>query len=130
MRGSHDVVFLCLKLNRLYGVVMKLAIIGSRNIRNIDIFPHIPSGVSLIISGGAKGIDTLAAAYAKKHDVKIVEILPDYKKHKKGAPIKRNSIIVDLADMILAFWDGKSKGTEYVINLCKKRGKECRIILI
>jgi hypothetical protein len=109
---------------------MKLAIIGSRSLINIDISSYIPPGVKTIITGGARGIDTLAASYAKKHGIELVEILPDYKKHKRGAPIRRNDHIVDLADMILAFWDGKSKGTEYVVNLCKKRGKECRVILI
>ena len=109
---------------------MKLAIIGSRSIKNIDLSAHIPPETTTIISGGAKGIDSLAAAYAKEHGIKLIEILPDYKKHKKGAPIKRNNIIVELVDFVLAFWDGKSKGTEYVINLCKKKGKKCRIILI
>ena len=83
----------------------------------------------MIITGGAKGIDALAATYAKRHYIDLVEILPDYKKHKRGAPIRRNDQIIELADMVLAFWDGKSKGTQYVINLCKKRNKECTIIL-
>lgn len=43
---------------------MKLAIIGSRQITRIHIDPYIPAGVTEIVSGGAKGIDTLAKDYA------------------------------------------------------------------
>lgn len=109
---------------------MKLAIVGSRGLINIDISAHIPPDVTMIISGGARGIDTLAAAYAKEQGIELVEILPEYKKHGRSAPIRRNDVIVDRADMVLAFWDGRSRGTAYVIDLCKKRGKECRVIQI
>ena len=43
---------------------MKAAIIGSRNITNIDLSRFIPKETTEIISGGAKGVDTIAKEYA------------------------------------------------------------------
>lgn len=106
---------------------MKLAIIGSRGL-SLDISPYIPEGVTEIVSGGAKGIDTCAKEYALKHNIPFKEFLPDYKRYRHGAPLKRNLQIIEYADYILAFWDGKSKGTEYTIENCKKMGNKCKII--
>ncbi|WP_409969030.1 hypothetical protein RFF05_03430 [Bengtsoniella intestinalis] len=50
---------------------MKVAIIGSRGLLTVDIEKHIPSGASEIVSGGAKGIDTLARDYAYKHNLPL-----------------------------------------------------------
>jgi hypothetical protein len=82
------------------------------------------------VSGGAKGIDECAAMYANAHDIKLTEFLPQYERYKRAAPIVRNKQIVDHADLVLAFWDGKSKGTESVIKYCEKTGKKCEIISI
>ena len=66
---------------------MKLAIIGSRNISNIDIEKYIPTGVTEIVSGGAKGVDSLAKKCAIEHNIKYTEILPDYPRYKKGESV-------------------------------------------
>ena len=42
----------------------------------------------------------------------------------------RNKLIVDSADFVLAFWDGKSKGTKSVIEYCKKQGKPYEVRLV
>ena len=47
----------------------------------------------------------------------------------KYLPIKRNNEIIEYADIVYAFWDGKSRGTKYVIENCKKNGKQVRIFL-
>lgn len=108
---------------------MKLAIIGSRNLEINDLEKYIPKGVSEIVSGGAKGIDTCASAFAAENGIKLTEFLPDYKSYGRAAPLKRNLEIIDYADEILAFWDGKSKGTEFVINKAKKQNKKVTVIL-
>lgn len=108
---------------------MKLAIIGSREL-TLDISPYIPEGVTEIVSGGAMGIDTCAKEYALAHNIPLKEFLPDYKRYGHGAPLKRNLQIIEYADFVLAFWDGKSKGTEYTINNCKKINREYKVVII
>ena len=109
---------------------MKLAIVGSRDISNIDIEKYIPTGVTEIVSGGAKGVDVLAKEYALTHKIKYTEFLPNYTCFKKGAPLKRNEEIAKYADVALAFWNGESKGTKYTIDCFKKSNKEVILIRI
>ena len=110
---------------------MKLAIIGSRSIRCADIGEYLPEGIDEIVSGGARGIDSIAAAYAKSHGIKLVEFLPNYEKYGgRVAPLRRNDEIADYADEVIAFWDGNSTGTKYTVEAFKKRGKPVRIMKI
>lgn len=109
---------------------MRIAIIGSRTLKIDDVDKYIPDGVTEIVSGGAKGIDFCAREYAIKRGIKLVEFLPEYEKFKKGAPLKRNLQIIDYADKIIAFWDGKSRGTKYVIDNCREQNKEIQVIML
>ncbi len=107
---------------------MKLLIVGSRSIKDYNLEKHIPCNTTLIITGGAGGIDTLAENYAdKKHLSKLI-LRPQYNVYRKGAPLKRNETMVEICDMALIIWDGCSKGTEYTINYAYKMGK--KVILI
>jgi len=108
---------------------MKLAIIGSRSIEELDLDKYIKEKPDVIISGGAKGIDTIAWEWAIKNNIEIVVHRPNYNKHGKWAALKRNDIIIDEADKIIAFWDGKSTGTKYVIDRAKKLNKEVVVVL-
>lgn len=107
---------------------MKIAVIGSRSILTADLDTYISDGDE-IVSGGAVGIDSCAAAYAEKNGISLKVFIPEYEKYGRGAPIVRNKQIVDYADKILAFWDGKSRGTLSVIKYAEKVGKPCEIIL-
>ena len=107
---------------------MKVAVIGSRSIFTTDIGMYISDGDE-IVSGGAVGIDSCAAEYAKKNGLKLTVFLPQYERYGRAAPSARNKNIVDYADKIIAFWDGKSKGTLSVIKYAEKTGKLCEIIL-
>ncbi|WP_317855155.1 SLOG family protein [Chakrabartyella piscis] len=113
---------------------MKIAIIGSRTltIDNLgdNLGDYLPENVTEIVSGGAKGVDTSAKAYAQANNIPCVEFLPDYKTYKRGAPLKRNLQIIAYADMVLAFWDGKSKGTGFVIKECIAQNIPYQIISI
>lgn len=108
---------------------MKVAVIGSRSITAYPLEEVIPSETTEIISGGARGVDTLAREYAQAHGIPLTEILPDYAQYGKGAPLRRNMEIIARADMVIALWDGKSSGTAHVINQCKKLGKPFRLIV-
>ena len=109
---------------------MKVAVIGSRNLTIDDLGRYLPAETTEIVSGGAKGIDTSAREYALANSIKLTEFLPDYEKYKRGAPLKRNMQIIEYSDVIIAFWDGKSKGTKFVIDTCNKTGKEVVVFTI
>ena len=109
---------------------MKIAVIGSRNLTVGDMDKYIPFECKEIVSGGARGIDKCAESYAKEKGLRVTLFLPDYERYGRGAPIVRNKQIVDYADVIIAFWDGSSRGTKSVIDYCEKMGKECRVILL
>lgn len=106
---------------------MKIAVIGSRTFNNyelvekvLDSFPNI----DLIVSGGAKGADYLGEKYAYFHNIKKLIFKPEWDKYGKKAGIIRNKDIIDNADIIIAFWDGKSTGTKHSIEYAKKKNKK------
>ena len=109
---------------------MKVAIVGSRNLTIPDLEKYISKETTEIISGGAKGVDTCARNYALSHGIKITEYLPEYEKYGRAAPLKRNISIIQNADLVIAFWDGKSKDTKFVIDSCEKLGVEVRVVLL
>jgi hypothetical protein len=81
-----------------------------------------------LVSGGANGVDTWAVQSAKAMGVPVIEHLADWAKHGKGAGFKRNWQIIHDADLIVAFWDGQSKGTEHTINAARSENKQVLII--
>ena len=108
---------------------MKVAIIGSRSPKVTNLEDYLPSDTTEIVSGGAIGIDRCAEEYARCHGIPTKIFLPDYKKFGRSAPIKRNVEIIDYADAVVAFWDGTSRGTRFVIEEAKRKGKPVRIFL-
>ena len=115
---------------------MKLAIVGSRSFTDyILLEKSVPASTTEIISGGAKGADSLAAEYAKNNETPLTVCLPKFKTDKtiKYHPrwyLERNQTIIDKADKVLAFWDGKSKGTKFTIDYARKTNKPVKIIHI
>lgn len=107
---------------------MKVLIVGSRSIKNFDLSEYIPQDTELIISGGANGIDALAEKYADAKKISKLIVRPRYSIYGKGAPIKRNEIMVDIADMVILVWDGISRGTKYTLEYAKKKNK--KIVLV
>ena len=109
---------------------MKVAVIGSRGLSVSDLIRYLPENTTEIVSGGAKGVDTSAREYALSHGIKLTEFLPEYTRFGRSAPLKRNITIIEYSDIVLAFWDGKSRGTKYVIDNCRKLGVEVRVYII
>lgn len=113
---------------------MKVAIIGSRGFDDYDLLKsklaeHI-NEIECIISGGAKGADSLAEKFALDFNIPTKIFLPDWKVYGRSAGIVRNKEIVKEADLCFIFWDGKSKGTKSVINFCKSLNKQSHFFLI
>ncbi len=109
---------------------MKVAVIGSRGIRNADLSKYIPEEAELIISGGAAGIDTLAEEYAFKRGIKTLIFKPNYELYGKTAPLIRNKLIVDSADLVIALWDGVSRGTQHTVSYAQRQGVPVRLYIL
>lgn len=109
---------------------MKLAIIGSRTFNDYDVLKKECDNLNIeeIISGGAKGADSLGEKYAIENNIKFTIFKPDWKKYGKRAGFLRNTDIINSCDSVLAFWDGNSKGTQHSINLAHKHNKPVTII--
>lgn len=108
---------------------MRVAIVGSRGLSVTNLGKYLPEGVTEIVSGGARGIDTCAREYAIAHGIKLTEFLPEYEKYGRSAPLKRNITIIENADLVLAFWDGTSRGRKFVIDNCKSRGIPVKVFV-
>jgi len=75
-----------------------------------------------IVSGGARGTDSLGEKYAKKRNYGLKQFPAAWSKFGRGAGVIRNAEMANYADVLIAFWDGKSRGTRNMINLAKKKG--------
>lgn len=111
---------------------MKVAIVGSRSASDYEAWKKLALGVlpentSMIVSGGAKGIDAFAARLAEELGLPLLEFKPDYGKYGRGAPLVRNTEIVNAADYVLAFPSGESKGTYDAIRKARKQNKRLRV---
>jgi hypothetical protein len=81
-----------------------------------------------IISGGAKGADSLGEKYAKERGYTL-EIFPaKWDEHGKKAGIMRNVEMADNANSLIAFWDGNSRGTKHMIETATNKGLSVRVI--
>lgn len=102
---------------------MTVGVVGSRSLK-MDI-PEglISDDVTMIYSGGAVGMDRSARRYGIEHRITVTEILPEYNLYGRSAPLKRNDWIIRMSDFMYIFWDGKSRGSGYVIKQCRKTGK-------
>jgi predicted Rossmann fold nucleotide-binding protein DprA/Smf involved in DNA uptake len=112
---------------------MKAAVVGSRSINSYEVVKAILSQYKFIqiISGGAKGVDTLAEQYSEESNLmKPLVILPNWKQYNRGAGAVRNREIVDKSDFVIAIWDGKSKGSLISINYAKNNNKPVYVWLV
>lgn len=114
---------------------MKIAIVGTRNPgvsyqawESILISKINASEITLIISGGAKGIDTYAKLFAGRHHIPLMEYLPDYSKYGRKATLYRNTQIVREASAVIAFPFSDSKGTFHSIREAE-RLRKCLIVV-
>jgi hypothetical protein len=114
---------------------MKIAIVGGRDFNDYNLlksemikFLTENENIEALVSGGAKGADSLAERLALELSIPIQVFKPDYKRYGRAATVVRNSQIVENSDVIFAFWNGKSKGTLDSINKAKKMNKKLFIV--
>lgn len=108
---------------------MKLAVIGSRSgipaQTVLDYVRALPSD-TVIISGGARGVDTWAKLSAQTCGLQYIELPADWSLGRNAGHL-RNQQIVDTADQMTAFWDGTSPGTRDAISRMVAADKPVRV---
>lgn len=111
-----------------------VAIVGCRRFKNYELFKEkiqewekINGEITMIVSGGASGADSLAEKYAKEFNKGIMIYKPNWDLYKKAAGILRNTDIINNSDKVIAFPSKMSVGTWDSVNKAKKAGKEVTI---
>lgn len=108
---------------------MNISIIGSRtfndyNLVKATVLQHVKhEEIENVVSGGAKGADTLAETFAKEFGISTIIHKPNWSLYGRGAGHIRNKLIIDDSDIVFAFWDGVSKGTLGSIKIAEKQEK-------
>lgn len=112
---------------------MKLIIAGSREFTDYPLLKKtlvpILSYITEIVSGTARGADQLGEQFALEHDIPIKKFPADWDKYGKPAGYIRNTQMAEYADALVAFWDGKSAGTNHMIELAKKNNLHVSVIV-
>ena len=107
---------------------MKTIIAGSRNITDYGILEAAiaASGfqVTEVISGGARGVDSLGEWFANKNKLPLTIINADWGKFGRAAGHIRNDEMAKVGQALIAIWDGESRGTAHMIDCAYKKGLE------
>lgn len=103
----------------------RVAVVGSRDYNRLDevdeFVGSLPSDC-VIVSGGARGVDSAAVIAAKKYGLKYKVWEADWNRYGKQAGFIRNYQIVHDSDCVVAFWDKTSRGTKHTIDYARDRG--------
>ena len=78
--------------------------------------------ITSVISGMARGVDSLAVDYAKETNLPLVKMPAFWDLYGRSAGYKRNEQMAEVADALIALWDGSSRGTKHMIDIAKKKG--------
>ena len=113
---------------------MKLIIAGSQTFtdyqRLCQTLALERSRITQVLTGGARGAEQLGYRWAWKHQVKHQLFRADWERFGKSAGVRRNYQMAQASDMLLAFWDGRSAGTQHMISCMQQLGKPVVVILV
>lgn len=102
---------------------MRVIIAGGRDFDEKDrlyaVLDSAPFPITEVICGGARGADDLGRCWANDRGIPVKEFIPDWSTGKSAGFI-RNAEMAKNADILVAFWDGKSKGTSQMITKAQK----------
>lgn len=105
---------------------MRTIIAGSRNVTDYDILlqaiENCPFHISVVLSGTARGVDRMGERFALQQKIPLEKYPADWNKWGKSAGYKRNELMAEKAEALLALWDGESRGTKHMIDIAKKKG--------
>ena len=109
----------------------RIAVVGSRDFSDTRLLAEIMDAylphVALLISGGAEGADRAGARWARKNGIETLVFHPDHKKYRHPYH-HRNRLIVEAAELVVAFWNGHSTGTAYTVEYARRLGRPCRVV--
>ena len=101
----------------------------SENLRSLQTYELSGFGEGLrIVSGMARGADSLAVTYAKEHEIELIKMPADWDRFGKSAGYRRNKEMADISQGLLAFWDGQSRGTKHMIDIARRQGLNVRVV--
>lgn len=115
----------------------KLIVAGGRDFNDANLLSQTLMGLATeagdeiqisIVSGMARGADMLGFQFAQQHQVQCHRFPADWNQHGKAAGFIRNKQMGDFADGLLAFWDGKSRGTAQMIEYMQALKKPVHIV--
>lgn len=105
---------------------MKTIIAGSRTITStIQVYQILGKSnidITEVVSGGAKGVDSIGEKWAKRRNLPIKRFNALWSEFGKRAGMIRNVQMAGYADALIAIWDGESNGTKHMIEQAKKEG--------
>lgn len=103
---------------------MKTIIAGSRDrsLSSVDKELLATLGITEVVCGGARGIDTDGRLWAEEQGIPVKMFPADWNKYGKSAGCIRNEEMAVYADMLVAFWDGESRGTKHMIRVAGEAG--------
>jgi len=116
---------------------MKVLVCGSRGWNNDrimrEVLGYMAEYMTLLIHGDARGADRKAAEWCEEHgSCDCLAVPADWERHGKSAGFKRNLEMLDMLDKrfdtVVAFWDGKSRGTMHTIENARERGIVCLVV--
>lgn len=110
---------------------MRVIIAGSRHLWALDheiqsLIDLLPAKPTLILSGGARGIDTAGERWARRRGVEVACCEANWGEHGVAAGPIRNQQMVDNADALVLIWDGKSRGSRDVLT----RAQEKKLVIV
>ena len=111
---------------------IRVCVAGGRDFNNYDSLKSIldrflkrhKDSEIIIISGHARGADSLGERYAAENGLSFETFPADWEKHGKKAGFLRNNEMAKISNVLIAFWDGKSRGTKNMIEQMDKYGKQ------
>jgi predicted Rossmann fold nucleotide-binding protein DprA/Smf involved in DNA uptake len=112
---------------------VRVAIVGSRHFadpdRVTDYVKGLPSGAS-IITGSASGVDAAATRAGRERGMNV-QVMPASfdEMADPSRSAARNQRLVDACDVLVAFWDGSSKGTRATVERALDAGKEVHVFI-
>jgi hypothetical protein len=115
-------------------VLIRTIIAGSREFNNYSEFLQKIKECNIcptvIISGTAMGADKLGERFAEEKKIPLEKYPAEWDKYSRSAGYRRNMLMAEKADALIAFWNGSSKGTKHMIDIAKRQKLRIEVIIV